>query len=194
VRSELTHCFRQYGLPSRILMDNGPCWSSQGRGITKVEAWLARLDVRVSHGRPAHPQTQGKDERFHRTLKADVLQFNVPQDLPGCQKAFDDFRYIYNQERPHEALDMRPPITRYMPSRRPFSETLPPVEYAPQDIVRKVSFPGQIRFRGQSIIVGRGLTGEYVAVRATLADGLYDIIYCSTHIRTIDLNNANEEL
>jgi len=194
VRAELTHCFRQHGLPRRILMDNGPTWSSQGRGITKIEAWLARLDVRVSHGRPGHPQTQGKEERFHRTLKADVLQFNVPHNLSGCQKAFDAFRTTYNHERPHEALNMKPPISRYTTSPRSYPETLPEVEYAPQDIVRKVSFPGQIRFKGRRIIVGRGIIGEHVAIRPTLDDGIYDVVYCTIPVRQIDLNDAQQEL
>jgi transposase InsO family protein len=194
VHSELQRAFRMYGLPERMLMDNGPTWSGQGRGLSKIEAWLMRLDIRVLHGRPVHPQTQGKDERFHRTLKADVLQFNTPKDLPACQKAFDEFRHVYNQERPHEALGLKPPISRYKPSARAYPESLPPIEYAPQDVVRKVSEPGQLRFQGRRIIVGKGLTGQQVAIRPTLEDGIYEIIYCATVVRRINLRNNQQEL
>jgi transposase InsO family protein len=189
VQNELVACFRRYGLPSRILMDNGSPWKGQN-GISNLVAWLMRLDIHVMHGRPYHPQTQGKEERFHRTLKADVLQFRVPDDIAGCQKAFDEFRIIYNHERPHEALGMKPPISRYVPSARAYPEILPPIEYAPQDQVRKVFFPGQMRFQGRTVVVGRGLIGQHVAVRNTLQDGVYEVIYCSTTVRQIDLRRT----
>jgi len=73
VRAELTAIFRCYGLPERMLMDNGSPWgSSDGEHRhTGLSLWLLELGVAVSHGRPHHPQTQGKDERFHRTLMAE---------------------------------------------------------------------------------------------------------------------------
>jgi len=193
VRNELISCFRLYGMPKRILADNGSPWSGQGRGITKIEAWLMRLDIRPIHGSVCHPQTQGKDERFHRTLKNDVLQFNAPQDLEACQKAFDKFRSIYNHERPHEALDMKPPISRYRASSRSYPESLPPIEYSSPDEVRKVSFPGLIRFQGRRIRIGDGLIGQYVALRQTLEDGVYDVIYCSTRVRQVDLRSTDSQ-
>jgi len=194
VQKELTACFRLFGLPKRILTDHGSPWSSQGRGLTKLEAWMMRLDIKVMHGRACHPQTQGKDERFHRTLKNDVLQFNVPEDLASCQRAFDKFRNVYNHERPHEALGMQTPISRYMPSSRAFPEVLPPIEYCSQDEVRKVSFPGQIRFQGRRILVSQGLLGQYVALRQTLEDGVYDVVYCSTIVRQINLRKSTEKV
>lgn len=71
VESELREVFRCYGLPLLMLMDNGPPWGSGdwSNRYTGLVVWLLRLGVRVTHGRPYHPQTQGKDERFHRTLK-----------------------------------------------------------------------------------------------------------------------------
>ena len=193
VRNELTACFRLYGLPKRILADNGSPWSAQGRGITKLEAWMMRLNIKVMHGRICHPQTQGKEERFHRTLKNDVLQYNAPEDLASCQRAFDKFRSVYNHERPHEALGMQPPISRYSPSSRAYPEVLPPIEYCSQDEVRKVSFPGQIHFKNQRFIIGQGLIGQHVALRQTLEDGIYDVVYCSTIVRQIDLYKRIDE-
>lgn len=193
VQNELTACFRLYGLPKRILADNGSPWSAQGRGITKLEAWMMRLNIKVMHGRICHPQTQGKEERFHRTLKNDVLQYNAPEDLASCQRAFDKFRTVYNHERPHEALGMQPPISRYSPSNRAYPEVLPPIEYCSQDEVRKVSFPGQIHFKNQRFIIGQGLIGQHVALRQTLEDGIYDVVYCSTTVRQIDLHKRIDE-
>ena len=104
VRSRLTTLFRRYGLPFAMLMDNGPPWGdSGGQPYTAFTTWLIRHGVAVSHGRPYHPQTQGKVERFHRSLKAEVLERNSYADLLACQRAFDRWRQIYNCERPHEA-------------------------------------------------------------------------------------------
>jgi transposase InsO family protein len=90
--------------------------------------WLLRHGVGVSHGRAYHPQTQGKEERFHRSLKAEVLERNSFADLAACQLAFDRWRRIYNHERPHEALGLQPPVLRYRPSPRTFCESLPSIE------------------------------------------------------------------
>ena len=125
VRARLATLFRRYGLPFAMLMDNGSPWGDAGaQPFTLFTAWLIRLGIRVSHGRPYHPQTQGKDERFHRTLKAEVLDRNSFCDLAECQCAFDAWRQIYNHHRPHEALGLEPPGTRYRLSPRSFPEAL----------------------------------------------------------------------
>ena len=114
----LTHIFRRYGLPLALLCDNGGPWGSgyPHLELTKLTVWLIRLGIQVLHGRPAHPQTQGKDERFHRTLKAEVLQGTVFADLEDCQCHFDPFRERYNLVRPHEALGLDTPSQHYQPS------------------------------------------------------------------------------
>lgn len=90
VRGILTRIFRQYGLPRQMLMDNGSPWGhSQEHPHTELTVWLLRLGIRVSHGRPHHPQTQGKEERFHRTLNAELLRGRVFRDAQECQQAFD---------------------------------------------------------------------------------------------------------
>ncbi len=116
VRQSLTSVFRRYGMPQAMLMDNGSAWASH----TQLTIWLLRLGIAVRHGRPAHPQTQGKLERFNRTLAAEVLGARVFADLSHCQKDFDQWRELYNLHRPHEALDLACPITRYVPSSRCF--------------------------------------------------------------------------
>jgi transposase InsO family protein len=93
VRRHLTAVFRRYGLPEAMLSDNGSPWGGSGsRGYTAFEVWLMRLGIRLHHGRPYHPQTQGKDERFHRSLNVEVLQMRPRSDLATYQAAFDHWR------------------------------------------------------------------------------------------------------
>lgn len=150
VQECLSHVFRSYGLPECMLMDNGSPWGSDfEHPHTPLTAWLIRLGVRVLHSRPYHPQTMGKDERFHRTLKAELLGGPPFRDLVHCQRRFDRWRDVYNLERPHEALGMATPASRYRSSPRPFPESLPAIEYGPGDSVRKVGEKGRIAFRGR---------------------------------------------
>jgi transposase InsO family protein len=190
-RDQLTAVFERYGLPERMLMDNGPPWGDSGGGpFTSFTVWLLRLGVPVSHGRPYHPQTQGKDERFHRTLKAEVLRGRHFADLTDCQRAFDDWRPRYNHERPHQAIDMATPAERYQPSSRPFPARLPPVEYGPGDLLRKADKNGDVWFKNHLVRLGNPFRGEFVAVRPTAKDGVFSIHFCAHHIGTIDLTAA----
>lgn len=188
VRAELVTAFRRYGLPRRMLMDNGPPWSGGAdEPYTVLTVWLLRLSVAVSHGRPFHPQTQGKDERFHRTLKAEVLVWEQFTSLVACQRRFDPWRDVYNLERPHEALGMQTPATRYQPSERAYPETLPAIEYGPGDMVRQVSIDGTIHFRGHEIKLSKAFRGQPVALRPSVNDGAWDVYYCQHEIGQLDL-------
>jgi transposase InsO family protein len=188
VRDRLTTLFRRYGLPFAMLMDNGSPWGdSGGQPYTVFTIWLMRHGVAVSHGRPYHPQTQGKVERFHRSLKAEVLERNSYADLQACQSAFDWWRQIYNCKRPHEALGDKPPVDRYRPSPRLFCENLPPIAYGSGDIVRRVDVGGVISFRNRFFKIGKAFRKQPLALRATSEDGLFDVHYCTQHIGQLDL-------
>ena len=189
VKQALIDAMRLYGMPLSILCDNGPPWGSFGAdgNWTTLAAWLIRRGVGVAHGRPLHPQTQGKDERFHRTLKAEAIGTRVFRDLPHCQEAFDAWREVYNQQRPHEALDLAVPISRYSPSDRTYPETPPPVEYGPGDQVRKVTGKGCVSYGGQSHRVGYAFVGERVALRPTPTETVMEVFYCHQRIAQIDL-------
>ena len=105
VRERLATVFRRYGLPLTMLMDNGPPWGDSGaQPFTSFTVWLMRLGLRVTHGRPYHPQTQGKDERFHRTLNAEVLSGSSFRDLVECQRAFTAWREVYNPASQHPSV------------------------------------------------------------------------------------------
>ena len=188
VTAQLTAVFRRYGLPRAILSDNGSPWGSAGRGgLTTLEAWLLRLGVEPWHGRPYHPQTQGKVERFHGTIAAEVFAGHALADLAHAQTRFDTFRTGYNLDRPHEALAYSAPASRYQPSPRPFPETVPPVAYGPDEVVRTVSVHGSISWRARRYFVSRGLVGEPVAIRPTPQEAVWDIVYCHRRVATIDL-------
>ena len=189
VRAALIDTMRLYGMPQCILSDNGPPWGSFGAqgNWTTLAAWLIRRGVRVAHGRPGHPQTQGKEERFHRTLNAEAIGSRSFSDLGDCQRVFDGWRQVYNTLRPHEALGLSVPATRYTPSARPFPETPAPIEYGPGDQVRKVCDPGVISFRGRPRKIGSAFIGEQVAVRPTTTDGMMNVFYCHQRIAEIDL-------
>ena len=191
VQECLTAAFRTYGLPVRMLMDNGAPWGNDAlHPRTPLTVWLMRLGIQVSHGRPYHPQTQGKEERFHRTLNAEVLQGRYFTDCPACQAAFDWWRDVYNTERPHQALGLATPISRYAPSPRSFPETLPPIEYGDGDLVRKVGAEGWVSFKGHAFKVGRALRGYPVALRPTVPDGVWGVRFLTHPIATVDLRGS----
>jgi len=189
VKERLSAIFRRYGLPDRMTMDNGSPWGSDAQHrYTPLTAWLIRLEVGVSHSRPYHPQTQGKDERFHRTLGLELLKNRSFRDLDQLQRSFDDWRHLYNLERPHEALGMAVPASRYQPSPRAFPEALPPILYDSQDIVRKVQQGGEIWFRGRPFKIGNAFYGYPVALRPSPLDGVFLVFFCRQQVASISLN------
>ena len=188
VRAILTQHFRQFGLPWHILTDNGPPWGSPGQDLTALGAWLIRLGIRPWHGRPLHPTTQGKVERFHRTLKAEILRDAAYPDLVAAQTAFANWQTVYNHERPHHALALAVPASRYHPSPRPFPEVLPLWEYGPDDIVRAVIRAGQVQYHNRVVYISRALRGQRVALRPTPTDGVLAVYYCRERLGTVDLH------
>jgi transposase InsO family protein len=186
VQIHLQRCFEQYGLPWRIQTDNGPPWG--GGALTQLGVWLIRLGVGLIFTPPRHPQSNGKDERFHRTLKAEVL-CRIFADMVDAQSAMDFWRTVYNHVRPHEAILMQTPSQRYRPSPRSFPAHLPPIEYAPDDLVRRVQQGGWISFKGHDLRVSKALIGQPVALRPRLQeDGCFDLFFCHQWIDFLDLS------
>jgi transposase InsO family protein len=188
VQQALQDTFRRYGLPERLLMDNGSPWGDDAEHpYTSLTVWLLRLGVGICHSRPRHPQTQGKEERFHRTLKAEVLQGRSYWDHAQAQGGFDQWIEIYNFQRPHQALDMAVPACRYQVSAKSFPEVPPAIEYDSQDHVRKVQDHGRISFHGRELRISKAFRGYPVALRPTPTDGLWEVYFCSTRIAQLDL-------
>lgn len=190
VQAHLIALFRRYGLPRQLLCDNGPPWGTtqSPHRLTTLSVWLLRLGVAVIHGRPCHPQTQGKLERFNRTLLADIVADRRFADLATAQAAFDAWRPVYNEVRPHEALALAPPLSRYAPSPRPFPEVLPELVSAPTDAVRRVDAAGKISWQGRRWAVSDALAGQTVGLRPTLVDGVVEVRFGSHLVRRLSLH------
>lgn len=191
VKGRLTSVFDENGLPNTILCDNGSPWANTQPGFrwTGLGVWLIDLGVGLSHARVRHPQTIGKDERFHRTLKLEVISTRDHWDnLAQVQEAFDRWRPIYNHQRPHDALDGDVPADRYRPSTRSMPTRIEPVDYPDHLSVRKVSERGQISFQKQRIRIGSAFGARHVGIAATDTDGVFDVYYRSQNVRTITLS------
>ena len=190
VQPVLQRAFERYGLPERINADNGQPWGSQSQPgrLTALAAWMIRLGVRVSYSRPLHPQTNGKDERFHRSMKAEALARQQFRDLDDAHKHLQRWRHVYNFERPHEALGMQTPASRYRPSPRPMPGALPPIEYRADDMVHTVQPHCWMRLHGQYVRMSRALIGQPVAIRPVAdQDGVFAVFFCQQKVDEINL-------
>jgi len=194
VQAALQAAFRRYGMPLCINTDNGAPWGSCSQpdhGLTRLTVWLIQLGIRISHSRPAHPQTNGKEERFHRSLKAEVLQGRYFADLAAAQMAFDHWRQVYNHERPHEALALATPVTRYRPSRLAYPERLPEIIYPDGDLVQTVGWDGKIVVAGRRFKVSNALHLHPIAARPRPAqDGVYDLYFAHHCFGQLDLRDG----
>jgi len=192
VQRHLIDTFRRYGLPEAFYIDNGSPWGdTSGVRWTALKVWLLKLGVRVVHARPCHPQGRGKNERFHRTLKAEVFALRSFRTLAEVQRALDGWRMLYNLERPHEGLGMGVPADRYQPSSRAMPERLPQVQYDAGETLRTVSSTrSYIAFKGQMWKVPQAFRGEQLAVRPLDRDGHYGIFFASWQVASIDLTNG----
>ena len=187
VEEHLRAAFRRYGLPLAMLMDNGTPWCvPQLRGgATRLIVWLMDLDIDVLHGRPYHPQTQGKEERFHRTLSLEVLQGRHFDSLAHAQRRFDPWRKVYNYERPHEALGLAVPASRYAVSVRAYPERPAAFTYDTSLTVRRVDSEGRLTYENREYYLSKAFRGRYVGVRSTDEDGVQAVYYRTFRIATL---------
>ncbi len=164
VRLRLEEVFFEYGLPRNMLSDNGPPFGSRGLGgLSRLGVWLLRLGVQPVLIQPGRPDQNGRHERFHETLKAETA--SPPKgSIRSQQAAFTRFCRHYNEERPHEALDMRTPAELYEPSDREMPAGLPEHEYPQADEVRRVRRDGTIKWAGHFVFVGEAFAGETVGL------------------------------
>lgn len=157
--------FEEFGLPDSILSDNGAQFAGFRQGFTQFEKWLMNHDVLPVHGRIKHPQTQGKIERFHRTMKNELLNHVVMQDINDANRQFQLWREKYNTLRPHEALGMKCPADIYIPSKKNYTDTVKPYDYGTQYHVIKVNSWGYVRFDKWQIYLSETMIGEYIEFR-----------------------------
>ena len=190
VKSLLENTFYQYGLPNAFYVDNGSPWGGGVPGQwTPLRVWLLKLGVDLIHARPFHPQGRGKNERFHRTMKAEAITGKILRNLGHAQRAFDEWRHVYNHLRPHEALGQKPPITRYRPSKKSMPLKLPIIEYESHEIIRKVRNDQPfISFKGRNFKLPKAFRGEVVALRQC-SESAYNVCFGANIITKLDFKN-----
>ena len=183
-------CFETYGVPDAMLMDHGTPWwhANNAHGLTRLSVSLIKQGVRLIFGSIAHPQTQGKVERFHRTMKQEMKHRGVPQSVQGIGEALGHFRYVYNDIRPHEALDMDVPSARYTPSPKAYDPNPPEWEYPEGADVRKVSDAGNLFYRGRQYYACKSIANERVWCREI--ENRLLVTYRHMYIREIDLDTG----
>jgi hypothetical protein len=166
VRPTLERTFREYGLPQRIRSDNGaPFAANGGCGLTELSVWWIELGIVCERIQPGHPQQNGRHERMHRTLQEETMQ-TPAATLRRQQARFDAFRRQYNEQRPHEALNLAVPASVYMPASAAYPERISSPEYPPDWAVRKVADGGQLCWggSGKRYFVSHALSGKHVGL------------------------------
>ena len=187
VQKQLSQVFEQYGLPQRILTDNGSPWGDEKESpFTFLTTWLMQLGVDVIHSRAYHPQTNGKNERFNRTLLEEVIARQGFENLDEAQAFFDQWSTVYNTYRPHEALNFEVPSSRYEPSKQCFPSSLPLAEYGPLEIVRKTDRKGVFTYEGHKLRLGKAFPSKEVVIRPAKAAGVIEVYFYNNKIARFD--------
>jgi transposase InsO family protein len=189
VKSCLQHSFEQYGLPEEMLMDHGtPWWSTtNGYGLTQLSIWLIKQGIHLIYSGICHPQTQGKVERFHRTLKAAIFHAGKPCSFVEWSPLLDKIRREYNEIRPHEALNMKTPATHYTSSPRPYLPNPPKWVYPANEKMAKLNSAGCLDYQRHRYFVCEALANEWVCLKPL--NDLVLVQYRDTYIREINLKS-----
>jgi len=171
-----TRVFQEYGLPQYIRTDNGvPFATNTLARPSRLSAWWVRLGILPQLIEPGRPQQNGRHERMHKTLKQEATRPPAAA-MPSQQRRFDRFRREFNEERPHAALEQRPPASVYQPSPRPTPSKLPPLEYPDRFEVRYVSANGGIRWNNAWVNVSTTCIGEYVGLEE-IDEGVWNVYF-----------------
>jgi transposase InsO family protein len=157
--------FMEFGVPGSVLSDNGTTYRGYHGGFAQFERFLMEHDVLPIHGRIKHPQTQGKVERLHGTMEAELLSGKEFKDLQQTQAALDPWREEYNFVRPHEALDMRCPGEVYIKSQRPYADQVPEFQYSGEHRVIKVNNWGYVRFAHFQVYLSETFSNQFLEFR-----------------------------
>jgi transposase InsO family protein len=176
-RATFERLFAEYGLPSRILTDNGLPFAGprSPRRLSRLSVWWIQLGIEPIVTQPGHPEQNGCHERMHRTLK-DATARPPASCMRTQQRAFDVFRAEYNEIRPHESLEMRPPATLYAPSARPYPKKTPQTEYPGHWEIRRVSRSGEFAWRGQMLYLTATLAGQNIGLHE-IDDGIWSLSF-----------------
>lgn len=192
VKDTFERTFYEFGMPDSVLSDNGAQFAGFRQGYTRFEKWLMDHDILPVHGRIKHPQTQGKIERFHRSMKEELLKYREFEDIADADRQFQAWREKYNTVRPHEALGMKCPADIYRRSDREYNAAVKAYEYGDQYHVVKVNSWGYVRFHAFQVYLSETMIGERIEFRANpLADSFFA---CYRNYRIAEFNAADGKL
>ena len=156
--------FRQHGMPLAIRTDNGAPFASRAiAGLSRLAVWWMKLGIVPERIEPGHPEQNGMLERLHRTLGEETAS-PPAYDARAQQRGFDRFLYVYDNERPHQALAMRTPSALYQPSPREYPARVAEPEYGSGLKVRRVRACGNITWGGENVFLSEVLSGEPVGL------------------------------
>lgn len=186
-QESLINAFQRYGLPERLLMDRGCIWYTAHSKIhwTRLTVWLMRLGIQLIHSSAYHPQTLGKAERFHRTLKYNLVKRTKFESLEHIQECFASFQHEYNYIRPHGALGLQRPYQRYAESKRKYPKKLPEMQYPEKASIKKLTSAGTLFYRGKYWYVSEALADQYVMLNTNCE--VVDVFFNKTIVKTINL-------
>ena len=183
--------FREFGMPNSILSDNGAQFAGFKKGYTQFERWLMDLDILPIHGRIKHPQTQGKIERFHRSMKQELLNHTTIADIEDARIKFSAWRDKYNCIRPHEALGMKRPAEVYEPSQREYKEKIEKYEYSGAYHVIKVNSWGYVRFDKWQVYLSETMIDQYIEFRPSRDGETFIACYRNFKIAEFDTTDGH---
>jgi transposase InsO family protein len=183
--------FKEFGMPDAIRSDNGAPFASVGLfGLSKLSVWWLRLGIKIQRTKPGNPQQNGRHERMHLTLKKEATKPSGKNILQQ-QAKFDDFIDQYNNDRPHEALNMKCPGEIYVKSKKIY-KGLPQLEYPGHDRIMTVTHCGRICMDGLKINFCKSFAGQLVGIRE-VEEGVwlvsfmnYDIGYFDVEIKKVE--------
>lgn len=188
IKPIMVRVFKEYGIPQVFLCDNGNPWgTAQSTGFTQFEVWLMELGILTIHGRALHPQTQGKEESFNRSMTKELLNHTTILDIEDACKKFSEYRSFYNQERPHQALKLDTPAQHYKRSTREYKDVVSSWEYPEGYELRKVKSTGYLTLKGQGYFLSEAFADKEIAVRKSRIQGCYSLFFRQFRIGRIDV-------
>ncbi len=187
VYSCLVDAFETYGVPEAILTDHGsPWWGNRNNhGLTRLSVRLMNQGIKLYFSGIRHPQTQGKVERFHRTLNEYICHHGRPKTIDRWKEFLEFFLYEYNHVRPHEALDMNTPNTHYLPSRKTYTPNPQRWEYPVGAVVSELNGQGCLTYKQRRYFVSEALENQQVRIEQI--DKKLIVSYRHMYIREIDI-------
>ena len=187
VRAICEAAMREYGMPARIRTDNGAPFAGTGLlGLSKLSLGWMKLGIVHERIQAGRPQQNGRHERMHRTLKEDTTK-PPAASLRAQQSRFDNFRYVFNNERPHEGLNNQVPASLYIPSSIRLPRKLPEFTYPKGLLLRRVNNSGDISWHKNRVFISEVFRFEELAFELT-TPGFYKVFF-----RDMDIGELNVE-